>query len=199
MRERKSRRWRRVAETPGPLAFDGVSAKGFAATLVVLALIGLLGFGLLTKGGDSLALGDPAPDKTLPYLDSSGEGNIADYRGDWVLVNFWASWCEPCRTEAPALEEFYRAHSAESFTVLGINLDDASPDAKAFVAEFDLTYPQLRDGDGRERRDAYGMTGFPESFLVDPEGKIALIRRGPVTADYLSRYVTPIISGETAK
>ncbi len=188
-----------MAGTPGPLAFETVSAKGFTATLSVLALIGLLGFGLLTKGGENLAIGDPAPDKTLPYLDGSGEGRISDYRGRWVLVNFWASWCEPCRTEAPALEEFYRANRGGGFLVLGIDLDDASPDAEAFVEEFGLTYPQLRDGDGRERRDAFGMTGFPESFLVDPEGKIALIRRGPVTADYLNRYIEPIISGEATK
>jgi len=173
-----------------------VSAKGFTATLAVLALVGLLGFGLVTKGGDNLALGDPAPDKTLPRLDGSGNGRISDYRGDWVLVNFWASWCEPCRTEAPALEDFYRSNRENGFTILGIDLDDASTDAKAFVDEFGLTYPQLRDGDGRERRDAYGMTGFPESFLVDPEGNIALIRRGPVTEDYLERYVRPIIDGK---
>lgn len=170
-----------------------MSAKGFAATLVVVALIGLLGFGLLTKGGSNLAVGDPAPDKTLPHLDQAGSGNIADYRGQWILVNFWASWCEPCREEAPALEAFYRSHRADNFTVLGINLDDASRDAKAFVSEFGLTYPQLRDGDGRERRDAYGMTGFPESFLVDPEGKIALVRRGPVTSQYLDEFVDPIV------
>jgi cytochrome c biogenesis protein CcmG/thiol:disulfide interchange protein DsbE len=188
-----------VAGTPGPLAFETVSAKGFTATLSVLALIGLLGFGLLTKGGENLAVGDPAPDKTLPYLDGSGEGRISDYRGQWVLVNFWASWCEPCREEAPELEDFYRENRADGFTVLGINLDDASPDAEAFVDEFGLTYPQIRDGDGRERRDAFGMTGFPESFLVDPEGRIALIRRGPVTADYLNRYIEPIISGEAAE
>ncbi len=188
-----------MAGTPGPLAFETVSAKGFTATLSVLALIGLLGFGLLTKGGANLAIGDPAPDKTLPYLDGSGEGRISDYRGQWVLVNFWASWCEPCREEAPELEDFYRANRGDEFTVLGINLDDASPDAEAFVEEFGLTYPQLRDGDGRERRDAFGMTGFPESFLVDPEGKIALIRRGPVTADYLNRYIEPIISGEAVE
>jgi cytochrome c biogenesis protein CcmG/thiol:disulfide interchange protein DsbE len=170
-----------------------MSAKGFAVTLSVLALIGLLGFGLLTKGGQNLAVGDPTPDKTLPYLDGAGEGRISDFRREWVLVNFWASWCEPCREEAPELEDFYRENRADGFTVLGINLDDASPDAEAFVDEFGLTYPQLRDGDGRERRDAFGMTGFPESFLVDPEGKIALIRRGPVTTDYLRRYVEPMI------
>lgn len=114
---------------------------------------------------------------------------------DIVFVDFWASWCGPCRTEAPALERFQQEHSGEDFTVVGINLDDATDDAQAFVGRYRLTYPQLRDGDGRERRDAYGMTGFPETFLVDPDGDIALIRRGPVDESYLDQNVTPLIGG----
>jgi cytochrome c biogenesis protein CcmG, thiol:disulfide interchange protein DsbE len=174
-----------------------VSAKSFAIVMAVLAVIGLLGFGLLSKGEASLSIGDPAPDKDLQRLDGSGTGRIADHRGRWVLVNFWASWCGPCRTEAPALERFHRRHSGEDFTVLGIDLDDNTDDARAFVERYGLTYPQLRDGDGRERRDAYGMTGFPESFLIDPEGEITLIRRGPVDAAYLDENVLPLIGGET--
>jgi cytochrome c biogenesis protein CcmG, thiol:disulfide interchange protein DsbE len=169
-----------------------MSAKTFAVVMGVLAVIGLLAYGLLSKGGDTIAVGDQAPDKELSVLDGSGTGEIADYRGKWVLVNFWASWCEPCRAEAPALEAFQRRHS-QGFTVLGINLDDNTDDAIAFVRRHGLTYPQLRDGDGDERRDAYGMTGFPESFLVDPQGNLALIRRGPVDERYLAQQVAPVI------
>jgi cytochrome c biogenesis protein CcmG, thiol:disulfide interchange protein DsbE len=171
-----------------------MSARTLAVFMAVVALVALLGYGLLSKGDEALAIGDSAPDKKMARLDGSGTGSLADYRGRWVLVNFWASWCDPCRDEAPTLERFHRARAAEGFTVLGINLDDASDDAKGFVEELGLTYPQLRDGDGRERRDAYGMTGFPESFLVDPEGRIALIRRGPVDAAYLDREVSPLIA-----
>jgi cytochrome c biogenesis protein CcmG, thiol:disulfide interchange protein DsbE len=176
-----------------------MGVRTFIVFLLVIAVLGLLGYGLLSKGEQALAVGDPAPDKELPLLSPVltgriNEGSLADYRGKWVLVNFWASWCEPCRDEAPALEEFQREHSERGdFTVLGINLDDNTDDALAFTQEYGLTYPQLRDGDGRERRDAYGMTGFPESFLVDPEGKIALIRRGPVDETYLDEYVEPMV------
>jgi cytochrome c biogenesis protein CcmG, thiol:disulfide interchange protein DsbE len=175
----------------------GVSAKSFIVVIAVLAVIGLLGFGLLSKGEASLSVGDPAPDKELETLDGSGTGQIADYRGKWVLVNFWASWCGPCRTEAPALEAFQQRHGGEDFTVLGIDLDDNTDDARAFVERYGLTYPQLRDGDGRDRRDVYGMTGFPESFLIDPDGRVALIRRGPVDASYLDENVVPLIAEET--
>jgi cytochrome c biogenesis protein CcmG, thiol:disulfide interchange protein DsbE len=170
-----------------------MSVKSFVIVMAVLAVVGLLGYGLLSKGGSSIAIGDPAPDKELARLDGSGTGDIADYRGKWVLVNFWASWCAPCRSEAPALEDFQRQHSGQGFTVLGINLDDTTDDALEFARRYGLTYPQLRDGDGSDRRDAYGMTGFPESFLIDPGGKLALIRRGPVDARYLDEAVAPLI------
>jgi cytochrome c biogenesis protein CcmG/thiol:disulfide interchange protein DsbE len=176
-----------------------MSARTFAVFIAVLGVIGLLGYGLVSKGGAALTRGDPAPDKELARLGSTGTGQLADYRGQWVLVNFWASWCEPCRSEAPALEAFHERHRDNGFTVLGINLDDSSEDAQGFIREFGLTYPQLRDGDGRERRDAYGMTGFPESFLIDPDGRIALIRRGPVDAEYLTDEVAPLIRGGGVK
>jgi cytochrome c biogenesis protein CcmG, thiol:disulfide interchange protein DsbE len=174
-----------------------VSTKSIVAVIGVLAAIGLLAYGLLSKGGATIAVGDPAPDKQLSRLDGGGTGDIADYRGHWVLVNFWASWCGPCKSEAPALESFQRAHKQNGFTVLGINLDDSTGDATDFVRRYGLTYPQLRDGDGSDRRDAYGMTGFPESFLVDPAGKLALIRRGAVDEPYLTEQVAPLIQSRT--
>jgi cytochrome c biogenesis protein CcmG, thiol:disulfide interchange protein DsbE len=174
-----------------------VSSKSFVIVIAVLAVIGLLGFGLLSKGEGSLAVGDPAPDKELSRLGSPGTGTIADYRGTWVLVNFWASWCEPCKAEAPALESFQKAHAGDGFTVLGVNLDDTTDDALAFVRNYDLTYPQLREGDGADRRDAFGMTGFPESFLIDPQGDVALIWRGPVDDRFLDEQVTPLIRERT--
>jgi cytochrome c biogenesis protein CcmG/thiol:disulfide interchange protein DsbE len=173
-----------------------VSTRAFIAVLGVLAVVGLLGFGLLSKGEAAIAVGDPAPDGDLEALVAAGGSDrIADFRDGWVLINFWASWCEPCRDEAPVLEQFWREHRDENVTVLGVNLDDTSDDAREFIAEFSLTYPQLRDGDGRQWRDDYGMTGFPESFLVDPEGDLAVIRRGPVDAEVLSTEFEPVIRG----
>jgi cytochrome c biogenesis protein CcmG/thiol:disulfide interchange protein DsbE len=174
-----------------------MSARALAAVLAVLAVIGLLGFGLLTESERSLAAGDPAPglDDELERLDGSGSGSIADYGGSWVLVNFWASWCGPCRDEAPALQDFHEANADRGLVVLGIDLDDNTDDARAFVEEYGLTYPQLREADGRERRDLWGMTGFPESFLVNPSGELALVRRGPVTAEFLESEVLPLLRG----
>ena len=171
-----------------------MSARALAAFLAALALVALLAFGFFTKGEPALEVGSEAPDATLPALAGDGEGSLADYRGDWVLVNFWASWCVPCREESPDLEAFHRRHRDDGFTVLGIDYRDVTSDGVAFVNEFGLTYPMLRDRDG-ELYDDYGATGVPESYLVDPDGNVALMRRGPVDEDYLREYVEPLITG----
>jgi cytochrome c biogenesis protein CcmG/thiol:disulfide interchange protein DsbE len=169
-----------------------VSARAFVAFLGVLAVVGLLGFGLLSKGKTSLALGDPVPDRSLPVLGGKGDGEIADYRGHWVLVNLWASWCDPCRSEAPVLDRFARRYRDHNVTVLGIDVQDNSDDALAFLREYGVAYPQLRSV-GAERSEAFGSTGVPENFLVDPKGRLAFIRRGPVDEQILSEQVIPLI------
>jgi cytochrome c biogenesis protein CcmG, thiol:disulfide interchange protein DsbE len=172
-----------------------VSTRSLLSFLAVCAVIGLLGFGLLSKGTATIEVGDPVPDKALPVLGGSGEGEIADYRGEWVLVNLWASWCLPCRDEAPELERWWRAHRDQGATVLGINVQDNSEDALAFLDEFKTTYPQLRSV-GDERSEAFGSTGVPENFLVNPQGRLALIWRGPVDESFLEDSVDPIVEGQ---
>jgi len=171
-----------------------VSARAFFASLAVLAVIGLLGFGLLSKGEAKIAVGDPVPDRELPVLGGPGQGSIADYRGDWMLVNLWASWCAPCRAEAPELERFARRYRDQDVVVLGINVQDNSEDALAFLRDFRVGYPQLRSV-GDERSAAFGSTGVPENFLVDPRGRLALIWRGPVDERFLEEQVVPIFAG----
>lgn len=160
----------------------------------MLAVVGLLAFGLLQKGSSGVGVGEIAPAPSLQRLEGGGTGSLADYRGRWVLVNFWASWCDPCRDEAPALEEFQQRYGDGKFTVLGIDTRDLSDDGREFVREYDLTYPQLRDGDGDAARD-FGTGGVPESFLVGPEGTVRLLALGPVTDEYLRDEVAPLLPG----
>jgi cytochrome c biogenesis protein CcmG/thiol:disulfide interchange protein DsbE len=171
-----------------------VSARSFLAFLAVLAVVGLLAFGLLSKGATKIAVGDPVPDRALPALPGPGQGSIAEHRGEWVLVNLWASWCIPCREEAPVLERFYRRQRASETTVVGINVQDNRDDAVAFLREHPTTYPQLRSV-GDERSSAFGSTGVPENFLVDPRGHLALIWRGPVDDRFLRERIEPLIEG----
>lgn len=158
------------------------------------AVVGLLVFGLVNKGSSGLEIGDTAPKGDLPRLAGGGTESLDDYRGRWVLVNFWASWCEPCREEAPALERFQRKHGGAKFTVLGIDTQDLTSDGLGFVREFRLSYPQLHDGDGQAGED-YGTTGVPENFLVDPRGKVRLVVLGPISEERLNEEVAPLLSG----
>ena len=171
-----------------------MSSRALLATLAVLAVIGLLGFGLLSKGETKISVGEPVPDRELPVLGGSGHGSIADYRGEWVLVNLWASWCTPCRQEAPELDRFASRYRDRDVRVLGINVQDNSDDALAFMRKHRIRYPQLRSV-GDERSAAFGSTGVPENFLVDPSGRLALIWRGPVDEEFLRQQVVPIVEG----
>jgi len=160
----------------------------------VLAVVGLLVFGLASKGSSGLAVGDSVPTAPLPRLEGGGSESLADYRGRWVLVNFWASWCPPCKAESPALEAFQRRHGGPGFTVLGIDSRDLSDDGRAFVRKYGLSYPQLRDADGDVSHD-YGTTGLPESYLIDPQGKVRLHAVGTVDEEYLQNEVEPLLPG----
>jgi cytochrome c biogenesis protein CcmG/thiol:disulfide interchange protein DsbE len=173
-----------------------VSVRSSIAVLAVLAAVGLLTFGLLSKGSSRVAVGDVAPDAPLPRLEGGGDGSLADYRGQWVLVNFWASWCVPCHAEAPDLEQFQRQHGDGSFTVLGIDSRDLSGDGRGFVARYGLSYPQLRDGNGDTAHE-YGTTGVPENFLVNPRGKVAWTTPGPVSEEMLREEIAPLLSGRS--
>jgi cytochrome c biogenesis protein CcmG/thiol:disulfide interchange protein DsbE len=175
-----------------------VSARTLAVVIAAVAVVGLLTYGLVKKGGSSIAIGDVIPGATtpLPELDGNGTGSVADYRGRWLLVNVWASWCTPCRTESPDLERFYDVHGGRDFTILGIDSNDNSHDGLKFVREFGITYPQLHDGPGDFATDELETTGVPESFLVSPQGRLVLHSLGPVSERYLDSNVEPFLSGE---
>jgi len=158
----------------------------------VVAVVGLLVYGLASKGSSGVGVGDIAPSSALPNLEGGGTGSLAEYKGQWVLVNIWASWCIPCKQEAPALETFQRQHGGPHFTVLGIDSRDLTDDGRAFVRRYGLTYPQLRDGDGSAAHE-YGTTGVPENYLVDPTGRVQLHVVGPVTEESLHDEVAPML------
>ena len=170
-----------------------MSGKTFAAVMAVLGVIALLAFGVLNKSGKQLEVGEEAPVVELDVLGESSTSSIADYRGQWVLLNIWASWCGPCESESPDLVDFQDEHGGQDFTILGIQTQDGTEDGLAFVDDFGLNYPSIRDGSG-DYADELGSTGVPETLLVDPEGKVAYIRRGEVDAELLEAEVEPLIT-----
>jgi len=129
-----------------------------------------------------------APDagRSLPVLDGAGTGSLAALRGKVVVLNFWASWCEPCQVEAPLLERAQAQLARHGGTVLGVTYLDASPDSRAFVRQYHLTYPNLRDSTGAFAH-AYGTDQLPETFVIDRQGQVVWISRGEIDQAFLDR------------
>ena len=127
---------------------------------------------------------DPAggPDFTLAGLDS-GTQALTDFRGKWVLVNFWASWCPPCRDETPDLQSFFEHNANRDFVILGVNQQEREGAVRSFVENYGVSYPVLLDSSG-EVSEAYGVgRGMPITFLVSPDGVITEVVFSRFTED----------------
>ncbi len=163
-------------------------AQGAAIGLVALLFI-LLAWSLLHDEGGDLAKkanrGErpAAPDFTLERLDRSGRRlQFSSLRGKAVVLNAWASWCGPCKEEAPFLERVWRAHRDRGLVVLGLDAKDFRGDARRFAARFGLTFPLVFDGPG-DAVASYGITGFPETFVIDREGRVVRAFAGAVNGE----------------
>jgi cytochrome c biogenesis protein CcmG/thiol:disulfide interchange protein DsbE len=173
-----------------------------AAVCVVGLLLALLGWRVASRdAGRNVAAGvekgeaPAAPDFTLEELDGSGEVKLASLKGKAVVINFWASWCIPCREEAPRLEAAWEEWRDEGVVVLGVNAQDFVGDARKFVDRYGLTYPNLHDGPG-STLGRFGVTGFPETWFVNREGKLVGERiQGPVTEEQLDQNIR-VATGE---
>jgi cytochrome c biogenesis protein CcmG/thiol:disulfide interchange protein DsbE len=155
------------------------------------AFLALLAYGLFTKGGDTTiddSLGRSqavaAPGFTLDVLQrGSGGGpalaratadgrlSLRELRGSPVVLNFWASWCVPCRDEAPDLQRLWNAERRRGAIVLGLDMQDLTDDARAFIREFGLSYPMVREG-GNATARRYGTTGLPETYFISARGDV---------------------------
>ena len=133
-----------------------------------------------------------APDFVLPDLfDDSLEYGLASYAGRPVILNFWASWCVPCRTEMPALQRAYEEHRDEGLVVLGVNQTfvDNVDAARDFVDELALTFPNVRDDDGNTSEKLYQVMGLPTSVLITAEGEIAHTQIGQMTDEQIQTFI----------
>jgi cytochrome c biogenesis protein CcmG/thiol:disulfide interchange protein DsbE len=162
-----------------------------AAVLSAAAFVALLAYGIATKSSnttidDSLARSKPtpAPGFTLDVLQrgtgggpalaratADGRLSLRELRGSPVILNFWASWCIPCRDEAGDLELTWQTQQASGAVVLGLDMQDITGDARDFISEFGLTYPMVREG-GDDTAHRYGTTGIPETFFISARGQV---------------------------
>ena len=172
----------------------------FAAAILVALVAGwLFGAGGLerlvrntTSTTSSTAdVGQPAPQFSLASA-AGPDVRLADYRGQVVLVNFWATWCEPCRTEMPAIDRVYRQQQGRGFEVLAVDVEEGAGQVQTYQAELGLSFPALLDADGTVSR-SYRARGLPTSFLVDRQGTIRFVKVGALDEDTLTQQLDKLL------
>jgi cytochrome c biogenesis protein CcmG/thiol:disulfide interchange protein DsbE len=127
----------------------------------------------------------PGADKTLLPVTEGVRKRLADYRGQVVVLNFWGSWCDPCKKEAPLLERYHRKLTKAAVgTVLGVTHEDTPQDSRQFERDYGLTYPSFRDP-GSDLAQEYGASAMPETFILDRQGRIHAIARTAVNAEFM--------------
>ena len=162
------------------------SAAWLGAAGLLLVILGALGWGLLHSQRQPALLGHRAPELTMERLDGQGRLSLSDLRGRPVLLNFWASWCEPCRQEAPVLAGVAERRKGE-LRVVGVNVRDRPESARAFVAGEQVPYPVGQAVDAVPA--GYQTDGLPTTYFLDGAGLVVAQHRGPLNEEILGRYL----------
>lgn len=143
---------------------------GLVVMLAAVLMVAVVGWGIY-QNEQSQPESGPAPDFDLPLLGAEGNFKLSDYRGEVVVINFWGSWCGPCRVEAPMLQQMYEDYQSQGVVFLGIAVKDIERDSLAYIEEFGITYPNVMDKGGQTEKD-YRTQGVPETFVVGKDGEI---------------------------
>lgn len=134
----------------------------------------------------------PAPDLTLTDIQGISH-SLAEYRGQIVLINLWATWCIPCKEEMPALQSFYDKYKKDGFVVIAINDGDPKPDVLQFVKDYDLSFPIWLDPTYLATEQAFKTMNLPSSFVIDEDGTVQLRWVGGISREMLEIHVAPLI------
>ena len=169
-----------------------MSTGGIVLTFaLVLALLGLLGWGL-NKAQKGPVENGPAPNFTLQGFDGRTV-TISELRGQVVVINFWASWCDPCREEAAYLEQTWRKYKDQGVVFLGVDYVDTEKAALVYIKEFDITY--INGPDLKTRiSDSYNIQGVPETYYVAKNGELSGVHIGPLYYPDLDKKIDELLA-----
>lgn len=159
--------------------------------LMVLALLGLLAWGLIKVRSGPLSQG-MAPDFSLQTFDGATI-TLSELRGQVVVINFWASWCPPCREEAAYLERTWRQYKDQGVVFIGVDYVDTDKEALAYIEEFDITYPNGPDL-GTRISQAYNIGGVPETFYIAKNGELRGLKIGPLKSPELEHKIEELLA-----
>ena len=176
-----------VETMPNTRRFNVIQFVAFAAVIGVIALFVV---GMINRSAQQVERG-AAPQFSIP-LFSGGTFSLAEQRGKVVVVNFWASWCVPCRDEAPVLESTWRKYKDRGVVFVGVDYVDTEKEALAFLKEFDITYPNGPDI-GTEASHAYRIQGVPETYFVGKDGQLYGNYIGPIDVPTLSARIEELL------
>lgn len=157
----------------------------------VFALLGLLGWGLARAQAGPRSAGR-APEFSLNTYEGETIA-LSDLRGRVVVVNFWASWCPPCRDEAAYLEDTWRAYQERGVMFLGVDYVDTETEARAYLSEFDITYPNGPDT-GTRISQSFRMQGVPETYFIGKDGTLRGLKVGPLAPPELDEWLGPLLA-----
>ena len=177
---------------PGP-SIPKAGGRGWVRPLAygsLLALLGLVGWGLVRAQAGPREEG-PAPDFSLTTFNGE-QVSLSALRGQVVVINFWASWCPPCREEAAYLERSWRAYRGEGVVFIGVDYADTDREALAYIDEFDITYPNGPDI-GTRISQAYRIQGVPETFFVAKDGSLRGVKIGPLASPELEEKLDALL------
>lgn len=162
-------------------------AKQVAQIVALACVAGMLGLLVwkLAHQQHAPPVGSQAPAFTLPRLVGAGSVSLASLRGHPVVLNFWASWCPPCKSEAPALEREWQKYGSRGVRFVGIDKSDIASEARTFVNAHGLTFLMLGDGSG-DVTSSYGISQLPETYVLDSTGKVVAHIAGPITSSELA-------------
>jgi cytochrome c biogenesis protein CcmG, thiol:disulfide interchange protein DsbE len=178
--------------TPTDAPKRGIGMGGIVLLVGVVAVAAVFGLALIDRNAGQPTSG-PAPDFTLTTLDGQ-DVRLSDLRGQVVVINFWASWCVPCRDEAPALQAVWERYRDRGVVLLGVAWTDTERNARAFIDEFSQNYPNGLDL-GTRIGELYGITGVPETFIVDQQGQVVGFYPIALQQDQLAAVIESVLAG----